>query len=135
MISPDEIFKKTGIRISVLPTETSSNEPARAPGQMTRHYAPKTTLVIRRDLRQSLGEFEGRLGLLFCGDIPSECVFEGSVTHTLPLDPQAYAEGLYDALHILDSSNVDVILVQEPPKTPAWLAIWDRLTRASAKTS
>ena len=135
MISPDQIYKKTGIRITALPKETSFNEPARAPGQMARHYAPKTTLVIRRDLRQSTGEFEGRIGLLSCGDIPSECVFEGSVTRSLPLDPQEYAEGLYEALHVLDHSGVDVILVQEPPKAPAWLAIWDRLTRASARSA
>jgi L-threonylcarbamoyladenylate synthase len=132
MITANDILRKTGIVVETLPAAKSSNEPARAPGQMLRHYAPRTRLVVRRDLRQALGQYHGRLGLLFCGDIPSECVFEDSVTKSLPLDPAEYAEGLYDALHFLDNSRVDTILVQEPPRTLAWAAIWDRLNRASS---
>lgn len=133
MISPRQIFEQTGIIVGEPPDLPGPEKPARSPGQMQRHYAPRTPLTLHRDLRVALGKYKGRAGLLFCGDIPSECSFAGSEVLSLPLDPRAYAEGLYSALHALDRARVEAILVQEPPNTDAWRAIWDRLTRAAAQ--
>jgi len=45
--------------------------------------------------------------------------------------PGAYAAQLYAALHILDEAGVDRIVVELPPPGQEWLAVHDRLRRAS----
>jgi L-threonylcarbamoyladenylate synthase len=50
----------------------------------------------------------------------------------LPNDPDGYAAELYAALHRLDDAGCNEILVAEPPMTPAWLAVRDRLARAAS---
>lgn len=97
-------------------------EIARAPGALARHYAP----------RVSLGWFDGQAdadaGLLLFEETPA---LDGTILR-LPRDPERYAAGLYAALHALeDTPGVHRILVERPPSTAAWAAVWDRLERAS----
>jgi L-threonylcarbamoyladenylate synthase len=49
----------------------------------------------------------------------------------MPREPAAYAAQLYSALHTLDAAAVERIVVTLPPEGDAWLAIRDRLSRAS----
>jgi L-threonylcarbamoyladenylate synthase len=49
----------------------------------------------------------------------------------MPLDPVTYSARLYAALHELDGADVELIIVDSPPNEPPWLAIHDRLRRAS----
>jgi L-threonylcarbamoyladenylate synthase len=51
----------------------------------------------------------------------------------LSADPLEYAADLYAALHRLDDAGVATILAQTPPDGDDWLAVHDRLTRASAR--
>src|SRR5205823_5995914 len=44
----------------------------------------------------------------------------------------ALAPGLYAALHALDDKGLERIVVALPPDTAPWLAVRDRLRRASA---
>jgi L-threonylcarbamoyladenylate synthase len=50
----------------------------------------------------------------------------------LPADPAGYAAGLYATLHALDAAGVDRIVVASPPDGDEWLAVRDRLRRASS---
>jgi len=50
---------------------------------------------------------------------------------TLTPDPIIYAQALYAVLHDLDRSEANVILVEKPPINTDWLAVHDRLQRAS----
>jgi L-threonylcarbamoyladenylate synthase len=50
----------------------------------------------------------------------------------MPRDPGQYARYLYAVLHDLDELGVERIVVDLPPDTPDWLAVRDRLRRASA---
>lgn len=93
--------------------------PNRSPGMASRHYAPVSPLVLVAALEA------GQSGLGFG-------VSEGPHQVRMPDDPAAYAASLYDALHALDRST-DVLYVVQPPDTPEWEAVWDRLRRASAK--
>jgi L-threonylcarbamoyladenylate synthase len=106
----------------------------RSPGQQRRHYAPRTSLecvaedggkrveeLLRGGLRVGwvrLGEWEGQTR-------------PGLVIIALPCAPAGYAAGLYAALHALDEAGVDRIVVTLPPQTEEWLAVHDRLRRAS----
>ena len=49
----------------------------------------------------------------------------------MPVDPAKYASQLYAALHTLDAAGVARIIVDMPPDEEAWLAVRDRLRRAS----
>ena len=48
-----------------------------------------------------------------------------------PADAAAYAHDLYANLRTLDAANADVILIERVPDGDAWLAVRDRLVRAT----
>jgi L-threonylcarbamoyladenylate synthase len=113
---------------------THADQPLRSPGTMSRHYAPRARLECRDgDGRQRVEELV-RLGLrvgwlnfgVGVGYAHSEVV-----ALQLPADPAAYAAQLYAALHHLDDANVDCIVVALPSSGEEWLAVHDRLRRAS----
>jgi L-threonylcarbamoyladenylate synthase len=54
-----------------------------------------------------------------------------ALQRVVPVVPGPYAHDLYAHLRALDAQNVDVILVEAPPRTPGWGAINDRLARAA----
>ena len=51
----------------------------------------------------------------------------------LPLDPDQVGTRLYALLHELDDAGFERIFMEQPPGEEAWLAVRDRLGRASAK--
>jgi L-threonylcarbamoyladenylate synthase len=113
---------------------------ARSPGQMARHYSPRTPLR----LVESDGFFDDFLEITQAGKRVGVVAFRRADSHWLPAilssgshinltdDPQIAASHLYDTLHQLDQLQLDVILVEEPPETPKWAAIRDRLKRAAS---
>ncbi len=100
----------------------------RVSGSMDRHYAPVTPL-LRVD-RTTLEEIAGRdeqVRVLALGTPPL-----GTQGLGLPEQPELYARGLYAALRELDQHRARQLLVEEPPDSPEWLAVLDRLQRAAA---
>lgn len=53
----------------------------------------------------------------------------------LPMDPVLYSQRFYATLHTLDLLSTARIFVTLPPDTPAWMAVRDRLFRASQQSS
>jgi L-threonylcarbamoyladenylate synthase len=49
----------------------------------------------------------------------------------VPVIAARYAHELYATLRALDAQNVGQILIEAPPRSPAWAAINDRLARAT----
>ncbi len=92
----------------------------RAPGDYPRHYAPRTPIRLSSALKTEEG------GLTF--EEPAERQIR------LPRDPSAYAISMYAALHRLDALALSEIVVQAPPRTEAWEAVWDRLGRATTES-
>ncbi|MBX9848378.1 MAG: threonylcarbamoyl-AMP synthase [Rhodocyclaceae bacterium] len=106
----------------------------RVSGALAAHYAPRTPLqLIASD------------ALLKQVDA---CVFKGQTIAVLafsvsPLRHPAvlwfaaahsaahYAHDLYANLRLLDAAGVDLILVEQPPQSPEWRAVTDRLGRAA----
>jgi len=110
-------------------------EPLRSPGMLLKHYAPRTRLecVEAGGVAKVKAHRRGGLSvgwITFAGWNLEEA---GVVVKTLPPAPVGYSAGLYAALHELDGLDLDVIVVDLPPRTPDWLAVHDRLRRASAK--
>lgn len=112
-------------------TSTEQIGAVRSPGQMERHYAPRTPteIVAGAERVRQLTEQGNRVGwLTFMG---RECDIPGAAILALPAAPAGYAAELYAALHTLDAAGLDRILIDEPPATDDWLAIRDRLQRAA----
>jgi L-threonylcarbamoyladenylate synthase len=109
-----------------------------SPGMLSRHYAPRTPLECPLEDERRVAELcraGMRVGWLALGKPSAESAEPRSPDVrmlTLPPDPAAYAAQLYSALHVLDDSGVDRIVVTLPPDTPEWLAVRDRLRRASS---
>jgi L-threonylcarbamoyladenylate synthase len=108
--------------------------PLASPGQLPRHYSPKTSVELfetRRSLDERLAArgADERFGQLLIGVSDSHT----GDTVVLPADPRLFSTRLYDALHALDTRGLTCILVELPPDKPEWLAVRDRLTRAAAR--
>jgi L-threonylcarbamoyladenylate synthase len=104
----------------------------RAPGSHASHYAPRAQvkLVRRIEMLDALASHKGRrLGVLALEvSVPR---LGQHLQRVVPVIPGPYAHALYAHLRALDAQNVDLILVEAPPQTPAWRAINDRLARAA----
>ena len=101
-----------------------------APGMAERHYAPRARLELVPRGGASAPPAEATAYLAFhpLPELPA-----GIRGVCLSLDPAVVGARLYALLHELDDAGIRHILVEHPPEGEAWLAIRDRLRRASAK--
>jgi L-threonylcarbamoyladenylate synthase len=106
----------------------------RASGTLPSHYAPRTPAsmlpadALRAELAQ-LVERDERIAVLGRTLSPPED-FDG-VWIAASHDAVRYAHDLYAHLRTLDAADADAILIEALPDEPAWLAVRDRLTRAT----
>jgi len=121
--------------ILLYPAIPAAVSPLPSPGLMARHYAPRTPLecVVDGPGRAFALAGEGiAVGLITMGDQTDDLALPGVQVLTLPANPAGYAAQLYAALHVLDDAGLQRLVVTLPPDTPEWLAVHDRLRRASA---
>lgn len=118
------------VSVAGLPTLQDEKPLPKAPGQHLLHYSPKTPVQL----------FASRAALLRAAehaDCAALLLGEGKITSgktfNLPNEPVGFAEQLYGTLHQMDALAVATLLIEMPPQQPGWLAIHDRLTRASHK--
>ena len=106
----------------------------RAPGTLAAHYAPKTpaTLVPPGALHAELAQLAERDEVIA---VLARTVARPPEFSDLwigaPTGVAAYAHDLYANLRALDSANADAILVEAVPSGDEWLAVRDRLERAT----
>jgi L-threonylcarbamoyladenylate synthase len=110
-----------------------ATRPLASPGLLDRHYAPQARLELATDDGRArvieLARSDESIGWLTWPDVSPV----PNVTRIdLPREPIGYAAGLYAALHALDAAGVQRIVVARPPDGDDWLAIRDRLRRASS---
>lgn len=120
----------------VLKTEVAlkSQHKIRAPGMLAAHYAPHTpaylcetpTLLALREEKIAQGK---RVGILiFSTELAGlPCQY----ARQLPQQAEAYEAALYAALRELDALQLDSILVERPPEDERWVAVNDRLGKAT----
>ena len=109
---------------------SSEEEPMRSPGQLRRHYAPKTPLEVVAKSRHRVEELCGQ-GLRVGWLTHLEENETGALRVVLPGDVVGYSAHFYAALHWLDAAGLDRIVVEAPPAGDDWLAVQDRLRRAA----
>ena len=111
-----------------------SQHKIRAPGMLAAHYAPQTPALLC-DRSLLIDEFDRlcaigrRVGVLsFSAELAEwPCEYK----RHLPGKPEDYESGLYHALRELDKLPLDTILVERPPVEDTWLAVNDRLGKAT----
>lgn len=127
-----EISTVLGTQVTL---DTSVNHSVRTSGSHESHYAPITTLrMLAYDDLLAAAILLQRQNKLFSSlsfkpkpkEINSD-VYWQQVSRA----PKQYAHDLYANLRIHDNLNNSVILIERPPQDDTWLAILDRLTRAS----
>jgi L-threonylcarbamoyladenylate synthase len=108
--------------------------PLRAPGTLPSHYAPRTPATmlrpdaLRAELAQLVDRDESVAVLARTLVAPDD--FDG-VWIAAARDAAGYAHDLYASLRALDAAAADRILIEAVPDEPAWIAVRDRLTRAT----
>jgi L-threonylcarbamoyladenylate synthase len=112
--------------------ERTASAVARSPGQMAKHYAPNTPIVL---VDSPQAAFDKCLADQSRG-VRSKSLGRNDGTSLadflLPETPAEYAAGLYEMLHAIDGrGDVDRLIVELPPKKPEWVAVRDRLHRAA----
>ncbi len=107
----------------------------RVSGSLEAHYAPRTPL----QLVSSDGLLFALRDALVAGEkVAVLAPTAQAISHDLvawkqsPAEPAGFARDLYASLRELDALGCARLLVQQPPAGEAWLAINDRLRRASA---
>jgi L-threonylcarbamoyladenylate synthase len=102
----------------------------RSPGEFPRHYEPRTPALRIEAERLRFLDWDPRTALLVVGHrgIPT---FTGPTLRLDLADPKTAAAELYATLHDWDGRGLARIVVVPPPDEPAWVAIRDRLWRAT----
>jgi L-threonylcarbamoyladenylate synthase len=122
LAGPDAVLLRPGmvtqaeIEVEIGPVgiaDQTREGPHASPGMHPRHYSPKTPLLLVEPGRRLP---DGR-GILL----------------RMPTDPREFAASLYARLHDADAQGWDWIAIEQPPRTPEWTAIRDRLERAAAR--
>jgi L-threonylcarbamoyladenylate synthase len=134
LVSPAELEAVVGpvARPSGQPPQDG---PLRSPGQMEKHYAPRTQLECSSDSARRINDLCDaglRVGWLRWST-NAEPTSPSVLSVPLPPEPAGYAAGLYAALYELDDAGLDRIVVETPPPGEEWLAVHDRLRRAAAR--
>ena len=125
-ISREAIEQALGARLF----ERDAESP-RASGTLAAHYAPRTALALveSADLEEEL-ELPANVAVLALREPWSDLRVTSWITASS--DPQRYGHDLYANLRTLDASGAKRIVVEAPPRLPAWEAVNDRLMRAAA---
>ncbi|MFZ5544792.1 MAG: L-threonylcarbamoyladenylate synthase [Pseudomonadota bacterium] len=131
----------TRARIEAAAGETLLDRDAGAPrasGTLAAHYAPHARVVLLSApaLAQALAAgaaHEGGLKLAVYSRTVRPEGAPGSVMHrVMPQDAALAAQELFSVLRDLDARGAQLIWVEQPPDTPEWDGVRDRLQRAAA---
>ncbi|MDD1618607.1 MAG: threonylcarbamoyl-AMP synthase, partial [Methylococcaceae bacterium] len=130
-----EAVLQTELIIVFPQSEQTNQQEVRAPGMMAVHYAPSTMAMLcpadrLTEIIQELTLREKRIGILAYNLEQAE----NRLTRVIRMPERAedYAQVLYTSLRELDSLQLDMILVEQPPNTEVWRAINDRLHKATS---
>ena len=126
-------------KVEVVDSSTAS---IRVSGSVLSHYAPVTPLELlpHASLWQRACELaaQGLRVATLEWSAPDEvhltnatAAHAGIHRSSIPANPVIYGQMLYATLRQLDSEHFDRLLAEAPPQTTEWLAVADRLKRAS----
>ena len=110
----------------------------RVPGALKSHYAPETPLELLSSASVSRRALELvakglRVAIMGWSNQQMDHAENKNIVHfSMPAEPAGYGRLLYGTLRRFDQEKFDRLLVEAPPDKPDWMAITDRLQRASS---
>jgi L-threonylcarbamoyladenylate synthase len=130
-----EAVLQTELMIISPQSEQTRQSGMRAPGMMAVHYAPVTQAMLcpadhLPEMIRELNFRNKKIGILAYSLKQAESGLIRMIR--MPSQADDYAQALYASLRELDSLQLDMILVEQPPKSEAWWAINDRLCKATS---
>jgi L-threonylcarbamoyladenylate synthase len=129
-ISIEEIEKVIG-KIKLTNKEEKTPN---APGMLAKHYAPTTKTYLTNDVEKFIKGFENKkIGVLAFSKELNNSTVEHIEILSKRGDLKDAASKLYNALHKLDSLNLDLIVAEIFPDVGLGKSINDRLERATQK--
>jgi L-threonylcarbamoyladenylate synthase len=96
------------------------------------HYQPNARVLVKSTdeiLRLSATKTDA-VGCLIYSETLKQLALGNS--KAMPADHSGYRKVFYSSLFALDQMDLQQIWVESPPRTPQWLDIWDRLSRAAS---
>jgi L-threonylcarbamoyladenylate synthase len=109
----------------------------RVSGLLDSHYAPRTPLLVGTLAaieNEAYRRFEQGEAIALLHHSPLSGAVCGVESHRMPAEPDAYARDLYATLRQFDEGRrFTVLLLEAPPQDPAWLAVNDRVKRATSQ--
>jgi len=142
IILEQDILEQAGLGSDTCNLNTNlddSGKRIRVPGSDKSHYAPRTPMLLLDSISlqsflakgksddKSIGQLSYAAMTFNMLDQPVKQHIQASA------EPRAYARDLYANLRKLDNCGASYILVEIPPQSAEWLAIFDRLKRAATK--
>ncbi len=128
----DQICETLGIEIEEFDPNRESARPV-SPGNLPIHYAPHTPCILIKP--SELPQIDlSNCALIQFGPGQAETVGKVGLNFHL-LDHCQAGRELYATLHLCDQAHVRMILIVTPPEGPEWVAVRDRVTRASTPFS
>jgi L-threonylcarbamoyladenylate synthase len=124
----EDIEKAIGkVRIAV-----HTPERPQSPGQLPRHYSPRTPMIILEvnNVRVPSGKKVGLLAFKRSGNVLPYDVVEVLSPNG---DLREAAANLFSCLHRLDRAGLDIIYAEPVPETGLGLAIMNRLRKAAGQ--
>jgi len=129
-ITKEEIEKLLDCKIEVKQKSLDPN----SPGQLPFHYSPRTPLMFLPDVDLSK-IISKKVGVVFLKENKIDYPFELIEILSSKGDLREAAANLFATLHLLDSQNLDLIVVEPIPEVGLGLAMMDRLKKAAANIS
>lgn len=104
-----------------------------APGMLSKHYAPKTKIILTENIENEIQENSGkRIGALIFKN-QTKTVIAYQEVLSAKGDLKEASKNLYAALHRLDAMDLDIIIAERLPDSGLGITINDRLNRAVKK--
>jgi len=119
--------------VGTISIKNKKEEKPDAPGMLARHYAPKTSTFLADNITAEIEKNCGKkIGVLvFKSSLNNENITEIILSKNGSL--QEAAAKLYDAMHELDTKNLDIIIAERFSEFGLGKSINDRLQRATFK--
>lgn len=128
-VSVEEIEQVIG-KIEII---TRNDTTPDAPGMLSKHYAPKTKIILTENIENEIQENSGkRIGaLIFKNQTKTAIAYQEVLS--AEGDLKEASKNLYAALHRLDAMDLDIIIAERLPDSGLGITINDRLNRAVKK--
>jgi L-threonylcarbamoyladenylate synthase len=103
-----------------------------APGMFRKHYSPHTPLIVTDDLDEAVAGNTGKkIGFITYDSYHPDYPTDHQILLGRSVRMTEVAHNLYSAMHKMDASGFDLIIVKKLPETDLGIAINEKLYRAA----